>query len=93
MSKKQQQQYTSNAYVIAGLVVATMAMAATALASSNAILIPSAFADDRFPQPQWHCQGNPHSDEPTHNPHDPGLNDKSNPHDDKECTINPNSPK
>jgi hypothetical protein len=92
MSKKQQRN-ASNAFVIAGLLVVATTMAVAALASSNAILIPSAYADDRFPQPEYHCQGNPHSDEPTGNPHDAGINDKSNPHDNVECTLNPNSPK
>ena len=57
-----------------------------------------AFADDRYPQPEYHCYGNPHSDIPTGNPHDPGINDKSNPHDllienGGECELNTHSPK
>jgi hypothetical protein len=58
-------------------VVTMAAAAAFALINST----PAAFADDRYPPQEYHCYSNPHSDEKTGNPHDEGLNDKSNPHD------------
>jgi hypothetical protein len=101
MSK--QQRYTSNAFVMTGF-IAILASAALVVAIVGST-IPQASADPRFPisqhqaeelgQPRWHCQGNPHSDEPTGNPHDVGEPDspftsnseQQNPHDDVECTL------
>lgn len=73
-------------------------LAAIAVVTSMGSAIPAAFADPRFPQPEFHCDGNPHSDEPTGNPHDVGINEHSNPHDllvenGGECEPNPHSPK
>jgi hypothetical protein len=61
------------------VVVVTLVGVAAALSSSG--VISSAFADPRYPPQEYHCYSNPHSDEKTGNPHDDGLNDKSNPHD------------
>ena len=77
--------------IVGGFGIAVLSVVAVSLMVSTTI--PAALADPRFPQPEYHCQGNPHSDEPTGNPHDPGINDKSNPHDNVECTLNPHSPK
>ena len=82
------QQYMT-AFVMAGLI----SILAIGLVATVGSTVPQAAADPRFPQPEYHCDHNPHSDEPTGNPHDAGLNDKSNPHDNAECTLNPNSPK
>ena len=96
MSKKQQR-YTSNVFVMAGF-IAILASAALVIAIVGGT-IPQASADPRFPISQhqadggtrFHCSGNPHSDEPTGNPHDvPGVfssnREQQNPHDDVECT-------
>jgi hypothetical protein len=82
------QQYTT-AFVIAGLI----AILAIGLVATFGSTVPQAAADPRFPQPEFHCQGNPHSpgEEQSGNPHDfPG---QGNPHDDVECTLNPHSPR
>jgi hypothetical protein len=99
---KQQQRYTNNAFVMAGLIaILTSAVLVVTVGST----VPQAAADPRFPISQhqaeeedsirYHCQGNPHSDEPTGNPHDVGEPDspftsnseQQNPHDDIECTL------
>jgi hypothetical protein len=67
------------------LIAATTLMGVVTMAAAVAFALinstPAAFADDRYPPQEYHCYGNPHSDEKTGNPHDDGLNDKSNPHD------------
>jgi hypothetical protein len=87
MSKKQQR-YTSNAFVMAGL-IAILASAALVVAIVGST-IPQASADPRFPPQEFHCFGNPHSGAQTGNPHDIEIFGSSgaqkNPHDDVECT-------
>ena len=94
MGLMSKQQYPTP-FVMAGLIAI---LASAVLVVTVGSTIPQASADPRFPQPEFHCFGNPHSDEPTGNPHDIGINDKSNPHDQLrseggECELNPHSPK
>jgi hypothetical protein len=98
---KQQQRYTSKAFVMAGL-IAILASAALVVAIVGST-IPQASADPRFPVSKHqaeetgntlqHCQGNPHSpgEEQSGNPHDvpdpfASNGEQGNPHDDEECT-------